>query len=64
MTIKKQLRQYVGKRTAKRVTRVMPFVAGAVAFAIGNAIRERGVRASVNGLRDAITRDRGHALEG
>jgi hypothetical protein len=38
------------------VSSALPFVAGALALAVGNAIRERGIRRSVGDLREVVTR--------
>jgi len=59
MTIKQQLRQYLGEKNARRMSRVMPFMAGAaVAFALGNVIKERGVRGMVTDLKDMTAEDK------
>jgi hypothetical protein len=42
MTIKKQLKQLIGKRQARRVSRVAPWVGGAIAVAaVAPALRRR-----------------------
>ena len=59
MTITKQLRQYLGEKNARRMSRAMPFMAGAaVAFALGNVLRERGVRGMGTDLKDMTAKDK------
>jgi len=58
MTIKQQLRQYLGEKNARRMSRAMPFMAGAaVAFALGNMIRDRGVRGLATDLKNMTAKD-------
>jgi len=58
MTITKQLRQYLGGKNARRMSGAMPFMAGAaVAFALRNVIRERGVGGMVTDLKDMTAKD-------
>jgi hypothetical protein len=58
MAITKPLRQCLGEKNARRMSRAMPFMAGAaVAFALGNAIRERGVRGRVTDQNDMTAKD-------
>jgi hypothetical protein len=44
MTMKQQLKQYIGRRATKRLYRAMPWIGGAVALAtLGAAIRRKGL---------------------
>lgn len=44
MTIKKQLRQIIGKKATRRVYKAAPWVGGAIALAsVGGAIRRKSV---------------------
>ena len=56
MTIQKQFKNLVGKRNARWMSRALPYVTGALAFAIGGALRERRLRAS--GVRNTSSRDK------
>jgi hypothetical protein len=59
MTIKQHLRQYLGEKNARRMSRLLPFMAGAaVAFALGHVIRERGVGGRVTDQKDMTAKEK------
>jgi hypothetical protein len=55
MTIKKYLRQHVGKKAARRIYKAMPWVGGAVALAAGDVVRRRGLRRVVDDVRGFVS---------
>ena len=52
MTLKKQLRRHLGKKTTKRLYNWLPWVGGAAALAAGVLVERRGVRGAVQDVRD------------
>ena len=53
MTIKKQLRQVLGKKATRRMYKAAPWVGGAIALAsVGGAMRRRSV-----GIADMVRND-------
>ena len=66
MTIKKQLKQHIGKKATRRVYGALPWVGGALALAVGAAVRRKGVRGVVQGMRElgsSLTDKKGSATE-
>ena len=51
MTIKKQLKQHIGKKATRRLYGALPWVGGALALAVGAAVRRKRVRGAVQGMR-------------
>lgn len=51
MSLQKQLKRYVGKRTARRISNALPWVGAAAAFAVGSAVGEKTIRAAINDVR-------------
>jgi hypothetical protein len=52
MTIKKQLKQHIGKKATRRLYGALPWVGGALALAVGAAVRRKRVRGAVPDMRD------------
>jgi hypothetical protein len=52
MTLKKQLKQTLGKKATRRVYAAAPWVGGALAVAAGVVVQRRGVRRVVEDIRD------------
>ena len=61
MTLKKQLRRHLGKKTTKRLYSSLPWVGGAVALAAGLLVERRGVRGAVQDVRDLSSSVRNRA---
>jgi hypothetical protein len=52
MTIKKQLKQHIGKKATRRLYGALPWVGGALALAVGAAVRRKRARGVVQGMPD------------
>jgi hypothetical protein len=55
MTLKKQMKRYLGKKAARRVYAAMPWVGGVLAIAAGRALHKRGVRRVLDDVREIPT---------
>jgi hypothetical protein len=52
MTMKQQLKQYIGRRATKRLYRAMPWIGGVVALAtLGATVRRKGL---LRGTADTV----------
>ena len=68
MTLKKQMKRYLGKKITRRVYNAAPMAGGLLALAVGAALGRRGVRGLMNDARnlessieDRIRTARNHA---
>jgi hypothetical protein len=52
MSIKKQLKQHIGKKATRRLYGALPWVGGVLALAAGAALRRKGARGPGQGMRD------------
>ena len=61
MTLKKQMKRNLGKRTTRQIYSAMPWVGGMLALAAATLVRKRGVRGAVEELRDVLYSVRANA---
>jgi hypothetical protein len=52
MTLKKQMKRYLGKKATRRIYASAPWVGGALALAAGVLVQRRGLRGVMNDTRD------------
>ena len=64
MTIKKQLKRYVGRKAARRISNAMPWVGGAVALAALNSTSGRKVLGDLRRALEARSSNEPAALAG